>query len=149
MKKILLILIFATLSHVSSLADCRVKALFNGHYKNKHDASQVVIKGNGLEEYDLRSFMSLTVSSPEDRDALAKAVEADGRQAKAKEVSYSHGKLVYAFLTLMPVQKTNRYVYFFRDEDKAVVMYLSGKATASQIEKMIKNSTDKKKSNKK
>lgn len=139
MKKLFVILIVVILNSAAAFAEGKVYGLFNGPYKNKQGASQVVVKGDQLKEYNLNSFMSLTVASPDDCNAIERAVEADAKIAKSKEVTYSQGKMVYAFL-ILPSNGSNRYVFFYRDEKKSVVMYLNGKASPSQVENLIKSS---------
>lgn len=149
MKKIIILLIIAIATTLGVEAKSKVAELFKGDYKNKPDVSQIVIKGNQLKEYRLYNFMSLTVRSPEDRDAVAKAVEEDARNAKAKEVTYSGGKMAYGFLTLSTSMAGNEYVFYYRNDDKAVVMYMDGEATAAQIQRLIKKTDNKKTENKK
>lgn len=140
MNKILMALIIAAVTVIGAEAKSRVAELFKGDFKKKPDVSQIVIKGSQLAEYNLDTFMSLTVNSPEDRDAVAKAVEADAHAAKSKEVTYSGGKMAYGFLTLYRSSNGgNEYVFYYSNDKKAVVMYMVGDATPEKIKKLIKN----------
>lgn len=139
MKKIILIMVIALVSSIGAEAKGKVESLFKGDLKKKPDVSQIVVKGSQLREYDLDTFMSLTVTSPEDRATVAKAVEEDARTAKSKEVTYSGGKMAYGFLTLSESNVTgNVYVFYYSNDKKSVVMYMEGYATPDKIQKLIK-----------
>lgn len=143
MKKIIAIIILAFLTAAGAEAKGQVEKLFSGPYRNKPDVTQIVIKGDQLAPYRLDEFMSLTVTDPRDCEAVALAVEADARKAKAKEVTYSGGKIAYGFITLPPDPDDNHYIFFYRGEGKAVVMYLNGTATPAEVKKMIKKTNKK------
>lgn len=134
-----IVMILMTLMCASGLhAQKRVEALFNGPFRQKPNATEIIIKGSDLKEYNLGLFMSLTVTAPSDRDAVAEAVSADAPKAVEKEVTYSGGKLAYGFFTFVPLGLDNRYVFYFNNDSKAVVMYMQGRASTSQVKKMIK-----------
>ena len=66
----------------------------------------------------------------------------DSRSATDREVSYRDGRIYYAFLTLKPIKGKNRYVFYLNQNlaggDKIILIYMSGKADANKIKKMIK-----------
>lgn len=139
MKKIILMLIMVMAASIGAEAKGKVEALFKSDFKKRQDVSQIVVKGSQLREYDLYTFMSLTVKTPEDRAAVAKAVEEDARNAKSKEVTYSGGKMAYGFLTLSESGYAgNVYVFYYNNSDKAVVMYMEGDATPDKVQKLIR-----------
>lgn len=132
-------LIVVVVTAFGAEAKSSVEALFKGDFKKKPDVSQIVVKGSQLAGYGLDTFMSMTVTTPEDREAVAKAVEADAHTAKSKEVTYSGGKMAYGFLTIFTSSAGgNEYVFYYSNDKKAVVMYMEGDATPEKIKKLIK-----------
>lgn len=115
----------------------------NGHFHGNAKASETEVTGSALKPYDLDVYRGLTlVDSPEAAEAIEKAVATDSRSATDREVSYRDGRIYYAFLTLKPIKGKNRYVFYLNQHlaggDKIILIYMSGKADANKIKKMIK-----------
>ncbi len=115
----------------------------NGHFRDNANARETVVTGKALKPYDLDVYRGLTVAdSPDAATTLEKAVAIDARDASDCEISYRDGRIYYAFLTLKQREGKNRYVFYLNQHlvggDKIILIYMSGKANAAQIKKMIK-----------
>ena len=65
MKKVftIIILMLAFVVEAQSQTSLQIAELFNGSYKRKDNAIEVVVKGNQLERYKLEVFRSLTIKN--------------------------------------------------------------------------------------
>ena len=93
-----IILMLGFSMEVWSQKDLQIAELFNGQYKRKDNAIEVVVKGNQLERYKLKVFRSLTVKNdPKDFERIEKLVEQDEKNAISKETGRIGERLYYAF----------------------------------------------------
>ena len=65
MKRIftIIVLMLAWVVEGQSQTGLKIPELFNGQYKRKDNAIEVVVKGNQLERYKLKVFRSLTIKN--------------------------------------------------------------------------------------
>ena len=73
MKRVftIIILMLALVVEGQSQTGLQIAELFNGSYKRKDNAIEVVVKGNQLERYRLKVFRSLTVKNdPKDFERI-------------------------------------------------------------------------------
>ena len=102
MKKVftIIILMLAFVVEAQSQTSLQIAELFNGSYKRKDNAIEVVVKGNQLERYKLEVFRSLTIKNdPKDFERIEKLVEQDEKHAISKETHWR--TLVLCFLLLL------------------------------------------------
>ena len=100
MKRIyaIIVLMLALVMEGQSQTGLQIAELFNGQYKRKDNAIEVVVKGNQLERYKLKVFRSLTVKNdPKDFERIEKLVEQDEKNAISKETGRIGERLYYAF----------------------------------------------------
>lgn len=145
MHKYLILILFSILTmHCHAASPPAAMKYLDGYFNDNPDAAVTVVIGNSLKSYDLDEYRGLTLKyNPEDAGKIEEAVKADVRSAIDKEVSYRKGKLYYAFLTLPPSGRgKNCYLFFLNQTlakgDKLILIYMSGKASADKIRKMIK-----------
>ena len=77
MKRVftIIILMLALVVEGQSQTGLQIVELFNGSYKRKDNAIEVVVKGNQLERYRLKVFRSLTVKNdPKDFERIERLV---------------------------------------------------------------------------
>ena len=127
-------------------ADHSESARMIERYSSEPGAEVTVIRGGHLTRYGLSEYHSLTLPdvTATTLDAIAGAVEADMAASKSREVSYRDGRIKYAFLTLAPTgEGLNRYVIFVcnpaqNGRRRVVLIAIEGKATARQLQNLIK-----------
>ena len=107
MRKIFLIvvLMLGWVMEAKSQEGLQIAELFNGQYKRKDNAIEVVVKGNQLERYKLEVFRSLTIKNdPKDFERIEKLVEQDEKHAiskpKAKTKNFFIISLSFYFLNI-------------------------------------------------
>ncbi len=116
----------------------------NGYFNKDPDAAVTVVTGKPMKAHDLDEYRGLTLlHTPEKAALIEAAVKKDAQTAEDKEVSYRKGALYYAFLTLTPgADGKKRYLFYLNQTlakgDKIILIYMSGKASADKIRKMIK-----------
>lgn len=139
------ILMFALLLALSAIASSPLRStmLLDGRYRNNPNASETIVTGKALKQYDLDIYQGLTITdAPAEADVIEKSVSSDGRKAVDREVSYREGRLYYAFLTMPPDGNTNRYVFYLNQHlaggNKIILIYMSGKADSDKIKSMLK-----------
>ena len=122
-----------------------IAELFNGQYKRKDNAIEVIVKGNQLERYRLKVFRSLTVKNdPKDFDRIEKLVLQDEKNAINKETGYIGQRLYYAFYCLP--SKKNHYCYIFYrnsslrkvEDNELTLIYMEGNVTLDELKAMFK-----------
>lgn len=123
----------------------QIAELFNGKYKRKDNAIEVVVKGSKLERYRLKVFRSLTVKDdPEDFERIEKLVEQDGKNALSKETGNIGGQLYYAFYCLPAKGDHYRYIFYrnssLRKEEpnELTLIYMEGNVTMEELKMMFK-----------
>ena len=115
----------------------RIGELFDGSYKRKSNAIEVVIKGEKLKRYRLNVFRSLTIKNdPKDFERIEKLMEADEKNAVSKETGR-----IYCF----PAYKGQlRYVFYRNsslrevESNEVTLVYIEGNVTMDELKKMFK-----------
>lgn len=147
MKLNALILTIAMLPVVAAGAQegLSVNGLFNGPYRDNVHATETVISGSGLQEYNLSVYHSLTLSGMSDEvPVFEAAVLKDAAGALDKEVAFRNGRLYYGYYTLKPMSdgELNRYLFYLNQhavgKDKLILIYIEGKAGRADVKKMLK-----------
>ena len=114
---LLLFFLFALLT-AAAQAGLAVNAFFDGRYRQRSDAVEVLIRNKRLNRVTLQVFRSLTVpgEGAEGR-AIEAAVLADAALAAEKETGYRAGRLYYGFFRLPRAGKkgASRFIFFRND----------------------------------
>ena len=147
MRKILIIVIlmFAWVVEAWSQEGLYIAELFNGQYKRKDNAIEVIVKGNQLERYRLKVFRSLTVKNdPKDFERIEKLVLQDEKNAINKETGHIGQRLYYAFYCL-PSKKDHYCYIFYRnsslckvENNELTLIYMEGNVTLDELKAMFK-----------
>lgn len=142
---LLLILVFMTVPKLYAQDGLNVSRLFDGQYKQKTNAIEVLVKGRKLEPYKLTLFRSLTVkNAPVEFDQIEELVTRDGREALDKETGMIGGRLYYGFYRLPPKGECYRYLFFRNsslrkvESDEVTVVYMEGYATLEELKQIFK-----------
>lgn len=124
----------------------QINALFDGRYRDNPEASETILSGSALNDYDLDRYHGLTLTGrPEAAAEIEPLVAKDGATALNREVSYRGGRLYYGFYQLPGLNGRNRYLFYINQHvrnnggNNIVVIYLEGKARRDAIMKMLKN----------
>jgi hypothetical protein len=146
MKQILWIII--ALCHscfIWSQEGLQVALLFDGPYKKKHNAIEVLVKGEQLSSYHLTLFRSLTIKNdPEAFKEIERCVKVDAKEAIDKEEGMLGQELYYGFYCFPPEKKQNRYLFYRntylkeRGKSEVTTVYMEGYATMEELKKMFK-----------
>lgn len=119
----------------------KIARFFDETYSSQPQVSSVTLSGDKIKGNDLSLYRSVTVTESSEAENIAAAVKTDGVKASQKEISYINGKLGFGFLTLPPANKRNRYILFLNTflngGDKALLIYMEGKATPDKINAML------------
>lgn len=119
-----------------------IASLFDGQYRDRKDATEVLMKGRKLVPYKLTLFRSLTLNTTTVNVAqIEKLVRADGATAIDKEAGSRGGRLYYAFYQLKPAGDTRRYLFFRNNslqtgsgkKNTLTVIYMEGTATIEEL----------------
>lgn len=121
-----------------------VAQLFDGRYKDRAGATEVLVKGRQLKAYDLTLFRSLTLRATDaETRRIEQLVRTDARHAADKETAAHGGRLYYGFYRFPPADGRQRYL-FYRNNALAgnasaglIVVYLEGSATPDQLKQMF------------
>lgn len=123
----------------------QIAALFNGQYKRKDNAIEVIVKGSKLEPYRLKVFRSLTVKDdPADFERIEKLVEQDGKNTLSKETGSIGGHLYYAFYCLPSKGDYYRYIFYRNsslreiESNELTLIYMEGNVTMEELKLMFK-----------
>ena len=123
----------------------QIAELFNGSYKRKDNAIEVVVKGSQLERYRLKVFRSLTIKNdPKDFERIEKLVEQDEKKAISKETGRIGERLYYAFYCLPPEKEHYRYIFYRNsslrktESNELTLIYMEGNVTMDELKKMFK-----------
>jgi hypothetical protein len=147
MRKIFLIvvLMLGWVMEAKSQEGLQIAELFNGQYKRKDNAIEVVVKGNQLERYRLKVFRSLTVKNdPKDFERIERLVEQDGKKAISKETGRIGERLYYAFYCFPSEKEHYRYVFFRNsslrktESNELTLIYMEGNVTMDELKVMFK-----------
>lgn len=147
MKKVftIIILMFAFVVEAQSQTSLQIAELFNGSYKRKDNAIEVVVKGNQLERYKLEVFRSLTIKNdPKDFERIEKLVEQDEKHAISKETGHIGERLYYAFYCFSPQKGRFRYIFYRNsslrktESNELTLIYMEGNVTMDELKVMFK-----------
>ena len=147
MRKIFLIvvLMLGWVMEAKSQEGLQIAELFNGQYKRKDNAIEVVVKGNQLERYKLEVFRSLTIKNdPKDFERIEKLVEQDEKHAISKETGHIGERLYYAFYCFPPEKERFRYIFYRNsslrktESNELTLIYMEGNVTMDELKEMFK-----------
>ena len=147
MKRVftILILMLAFVVEGQSQTGLQIAELFNGSYKRKDNAIEVVVKGSQLERYRLKVFRSLTIKNdPKDFERIERLVEQDGKKAISKETGRIGERLYYAFYCFPSEKEHYRYVFFRNsslrttESNELTLIYMEGNVTMDELKVMFK-----------
>lgn len=147
MKRMILILMLALGPFVGAWSQdgLHIASLFDGSYKRKDNAVEVIVKGEQLKPYDLRLFRSLTVKNdPKDFERIERLVEQDVRNAVSKETGRIGERLYYGFYCLPPKNGCYRYLFYRNsslrkvEANELTLIYMEGNVTMDMLKKMFK-----------
>ena len=147
MKKVFTIitLMHAFVVEAQSQTSLQIAELFNGSYKRKDNAIEVVVKGNQLERYKLEVFRSLTIKNdPKDFERIEKLVEQDEKHAISKETGHIGERLYYAFYCFSPQKGRFRYIFYRNsslrktESNELTLIYMEGNVTMDELKVMFK-----------
>ena len=146
MKKLLLITLGAFLALVPTRAQAglQIDSLFNGAIVPASTVTESVVSGKELKPYNLDYFRSIRFKATDSEiDRVISWLEADALIAVNKEMDSEDGKLVYALLRFPADRDRNKYVGYqikeLSDSKFVTVVYLTGKATASDLKVIFKH----------
>lgn len=142
---IIVILVLGWVIEAWSQEGLYIAELFNGQYKRKDNAIEVIVKGNQLERYRLKVFRSLTVKNdPKDFERIEKLVLQDEKNAMNKETGHIGQRLYYAFYCL-PFKKDHYCYIFYRnsslrkvEDNELTLIYMEGNVTLDELKAMFK-----------
>ena len=146
MKKVftIIILMLAFVVEAQSQTNLQIAELFNGSYKRKNNAIEVVVKGNQLERYKLEVFRSLTIKNdPKDFERIEKLVEQDEKHAISKETGHIGERLYYAFYCFSPQKGRFRYIFYRNsslrktESNELTLIYMEGNVTMDELKVMF------------
>lgn len=142
---IIIILMFGWLMEGWSQEGLHIDELFNGQYKRKDNAIEVVVKGYRLERYRLKVFRSLTVKNdPKDFERIEKLVLQDEKNAVSKETGHIGERLYYAFYCLPSDKEHYRYIFYRNsslrkvEDNELTLIYMEGNVTMDELKMMFK-----------
>ena len=147
MRKVftIIILMLAFVVEAQSQTSLQIAELFNGSYKRKDNAIEVVVKGNQLERYKLEVFRSLTIKNdPKDFERIEKLVEQDEKHAISKETGHIGERLYYAFYCFSPQKGRFRYIFYRNsslrktESNELTLIYMEGNVTMDELKVMFK-----------
>lgn len=147
MKKVftIIILMLAFVMEAQSQTNLQIAELFNGSYKRKDNAIEVVVKGNQLKRYKLEVFRSLTIKNdPKDFERIEKLVEQDEKHAISKETGHIGERLYYAFYCFSPQKGRFRYIFYRNsslrktESNELTLIYMEGNVTMDELKVMFK-----------
>lgn len=147
MKKVftIIILMLAFVVEAQSQTNLQIAELFNGSYKRKNNAIEVVVKGNQLKRYKLEVFRSLTIKNdPKDFERIEKLVEQDEKHAISKETGHIGERLYYAFYCFSPQKGRFRYIFYRNsslrktESNELTLIYMEGNVTMDELKVMFK-----------
>ena len=147
MKRVftIIIMVLAFVVESQSQTGLQIAELFNGQYKRKDNAIEVVVKGDQLERYKLEVFRSLTVKNdPKDFERIEKLVEQDEKNAISKETGRIGERLYYAFYCFSPNKDRFRYIFYRNsslrktESNELTLIYMEGNVTMDELKKMFK-----------
>jgi len=123
-----------------------INGIFNGPYRNRKDATEVLLKGARLRPYRLTYFRSLSfLPSAAELADLERRVKTDANRAVDRESATKGGHLYYGIFQLAPAGKHRRFIFFrnnglSRNGKKGVTLiYMEGNTTLKDLKKDFTN----------
>lgn len=144
MKKImkqLLTFLIAVMALNSAFAQqgLHIMDALNGSYSNDNNSIETIVTGKQLKDYKLSLYHSLSVTDKQAISHLRDLIAKDSKSAINKEVGLKNGIINYGFFEFTPLdKKANRFLFFYSNDTKAVVIYMEGKTTIENIKSIIK-----------
>lgn len=145
MKRFLLITlgVLLALAPARAQAGLQIDSLFNGSLVPASRVTESVVSGRDLKSYNLDYFRSIRFKATEaEIDKVTTWLEGDALTAVSKEMDTEDGSLVYALLRFPADRERNKYVGYQVKEASGskyvTVVYLTGKATASDLRVIFK-----------
>ncbi len=121
-----------------------IDQLFDGRYKDRQGATEVLVKGRKLQPYGLTLFRSLTLRpSKAEMLHIEQLVLTDARHASDKDTDTQNGRLFYGFYGFPPANGHYRYLFYRNNGaptgrlSEVTVVYMEGTATAEQLKRMF------------
>lgn len=142
---LIVVLMLGWVMEAKSQEGLQIAELFNGQYKRKDNAIEVVVKGNQLERYKLEVFRSLMIKNdPKDFERIEKLVEQDENHAISKETGHIGERLYYAFYCFPPEKERFRYIFYRNsslrktESNELTLIYMEGNVTMDELKDMFK-----------
>lgn len=140
MKRIVTMIVWLCLAAaVSNAQPLQTLKAFDGTYRNANYAIETIVTGKQIKDYDLTLYHSLSVTDSAAIHDLNRLVVSDMAQAINKEVGMRKGMINYGFFEFSPLERRkNRFVFFFSNDSKAVLIYMEGDTSIEKIKSIIK-----------
>ncbi|MBD5228766.1 MAG: hypothetical protein HDS69_01800 [Bacteroidales bacterium] len=145
MKQLITLLMLWAIGASTALAQDRLNIgeLFDGRYHDDPRASETLIEGEKLSNYQLTLYRSLTLTDmPAEAAEIVPLVTRDAAKAVDREVSYRDGGLYYGFYQLKSRGGKNCYLFYLDQNrnggNKIILIYLEGRASRDKIKQMLK-----------
>ncbi len=143
MRNILLFIALIVTSIASAQTGLEIDRVFSKSYRGMKGASETVLNNANLNKVKINLYHSISFTGhPELGPTVERLVSKDGRRAVSKEVRYKSGHIYYGFYRLPPLNSLNRYILYLNGnlagDNKIILLYLEGKASESQIKKLLK-----------
>lgn len=140
MKRIVTMIVWLCFAAaVSNAQPLQTLKAFDGTYRNANYAIETIVTGKQIKDYDLTLYHSLSVTDSAAIHDLNRLVVSDMTQAINKEVGMRKGMINYGFFEFSPLElRKNRFVFFFSNDSKAVLIYMEGDTSIEKIKSIIK-----------
>lgn len=149
MRRLLFLITSLVLFATSAAAQSglHINDFFDGRYKKRTDATEVLLKGRQIRDYGLTLFRSITLpgNTPEAL-TIERQVRADAAGAVDKEAGMKGGRLYYGFYSLKPTAgNLNRYIFYRNNALQAgakptlTLIYMEGTADIDQLRRTFGN----------
>ena len=139
---ILFLLILCIVAPLCAQKGLQVNSLFGGRYKNREDATEVLLKGLKISGYGLSLFRSLTLpGNTQEARRVEQLVRADAATAIDKETGLKGGRLYYGFYRFRSNGRTNRYLFYRNNtlhtggNPTMTLIYMEGTATIDDLKR--------------
>ncbi len=143
MRNILLFIALMVTTIASAQTGLNINRVFSDSYRGMKGTSETVLNNANLNKVKIDLYHSISFTGhPELGPAVERLVAKDGSRAVSKEVRYKSGHIYYGFYRLSPLNSLNRYILYLNGnlagDNKIILLYLEGKASESQIKKLLK-----------
>lgn len=141
LRTILLLCFLCVTAALSAQETLNGAQVFDGRFRSADYATETSIQGSQLKPYNLTLFRSLTVTGqPAVAQTLSDLVSADSQHAVNKEEKIRGNRINYGLYEFKPVQKgkPGRFLFFFSNNRKAVLIYMEGNTNLDNIKHLIK-----------